>query len=138
LGEGVGLGKLVHFDGAFVFTAEDLLGATAVVLGKSSYGTVYKATLENGKHIAVKRLREGIVKSQREFESEVKTLGRIRHPNLLALRAYYWGPKDEKLLVFDFVEGGTLAAFLHGKKVCGFRTQSSWPSSSSSSSCAPL
>ncbi|CAK9221577.1 unnamed protein product [Sphagnum jensenii] len=117
LGEGAGLGKLVHFDGAFVFTAEDLLGATAVVLGKSSYGTVYKATLENGKHIAVKRLREGIVKPQREFESEVKTLGRIRHPNLLALRAYYWGPKDEKLLVFDFVEGGTLAAFLHGKKV---------------------
>ncbi|KAH8967354.1 hypothetical protein BDL97_03G074600 [Sphagnum fallax] len=114
LGEGAGLGKLVHFDGAFVFTAEDLLGATAVVLGKSSYGTVYKATLENGKHIAVKRLREGIVKPQREFESEVKTLGRIRHPNLLALRAYYWGPKDEKLLVFDFVEGGTLAAFLHG------------------------
>ncbi len=108
-------GKLVHFDGPLLFTADDLLCATALVLGKSTYGTVYKATLENGSHIAVKRLREGIVKSQREFEMEVNVLGRIRHPNLLALRAYYWGPKDEKLLVFDFIGGGSLAAFLHGR-----------------------
>ncbi|CAN5958970.1 unnamed protein product [Sphagnum jensenii] len=108
-------GKLVHFDGPLLFTADDLLCATALVLGKSTYGTVYKATLENGSHIAVKRLREGIVKSQREFEMEVNVLGRIRHPNLLALRAYYWGPKDEKLLVFDFIGGGSLAAFLHAR-----------------------
>ncbi|XP_002976291.2 probable leucine-rich repeat receptor-like protein kinase IMK3 [Selaginella moellendorffii] len=110
-----GNGKLVHFDGPFSFTADDLLCATAEVMGKSTYGTVYKATLENGNTVVVKRLREGIVRSQREFEAEVSALGRIRHTNLVALRAYYWGPKDEKLLVFDFMHGGSLAAFLHAR-----------------------
>ncbi len=40
-------GKLVHFDDPLSFTADDLLCATAEVLGKSIYGTVYKARLEN-------------------------------------------------------------------------------------------
>lgn len=112
--EGEAGGKLVHFEGPLQFTADDLLCATAEVLGKSTYGTVYKATLENGSHIAVKRLREGIVKSQKDFTKEVDVLGKIRHPNLLSLRSYYWGPKDEKLLVYDYMPGGSLAAFLHG------------------------
>ena len=107
-------GKLVHFDGPLAFTADDLLCATAEIMGKSTYGTVYKATLEDGSQAAVKRLREKITKSQRDFESEVSVLGRIRHPNLLALRAYYLGPKGEKLLVFDYMPKGSLASFLHG------------------------
>ncbi|KAF6144812.1 hypothetical protein GIB67_038911 [Kingdonia uniflora] len=108
-------GKLVHFDGALPFTADDLLCATAEIMGKSSYGTVYKATLEDGSQVAVKRLREKIAKNQREFEVEVNVLGKIRHLNLLALRAYYLGPKGEKLLVFDFMPRGSLAAFLHAR-----------------------
>ncbi|ERM95551.1 probably inactive leucine-rich repeat receptor-like protein kinase IMK2 [Amborella trichopoda] len=114
-GGGEAGGKLVHFDGPLAFTADDLLCATAEVMGKSTYGTVYKATLEDGNQVAVKRLRERISKGQREFEAEAGTLGKIRHPNLLPLRAYYWGPKDEKLLVFDFMPGGSLAAFLHAR-----------------------
>ncbi|MCO5550970.1 hypothetical protein L7F22_004465 [Adiantum nelumboides] len=113
--EGETGGKLVHFEGSLGFAADDLLCATAEVVGKSTYGTVYKATLEDGNQVAVKRLREGIVKSQRDFEVEVTALGAIRHPNLLALRAYYWGPKDEKLLIFDFMQGGSLAAFVHAR-----------------------
>ncbi|XP_068667572.1 probable leucine-rich repeat receptor-like protein kinase IMK3 [Aristolochia californica] len=108
-------GKLVHFDGPLVFTADDLLCATAEIMGKSTYGTVYKATLEDGSEVAVKRLREKIAKNQREFETEVNALGKIRHPNLLALRAYYLGPKGEKLLVFDFMPKGSLASFLHAR-----------------------
>ncbi|XP_016476931.2 putative leucine-rich repeat receptor-like protein kinase IMK3 [Nicotiana tabacum] len=108
-------GKLVHFDGPIVFTADDLLCATAEIMGKSTYGTVYKATLEDGSQVAVKRLREKITRSQREFENEVNILGKIRHPNLLALRAYYMGPKGEKLLVFDYMPKGSLATFLHAR-----------------------
>ncbi|CAI0398027.1 unnamed protein product [Linum tenue] len=55
-------GKLVHFDGPLMFTADDLLCATAEIMGKSTYGTVYKATLEDGSQVAVKRLREKITK----------------------------------------------------------------------------
>ena len=108
-------GKLVHFDGPLAFTADDLLCATAEIMGKSTYGTVYKATLEDGSQVAVKRLREKITKGQKEFENEINVLGRIRHPNLLALRAYYLGPKGEKLVVFDYMSRGNLATFLHGK-----------------------
>ncbi|KMZ67074.1 Receptor-like kinase [Zostera marina] len=117
-------GKLVHFDGPMVFTADDLLCATAEIMGKSTYGTVYKATLEGGHHVAVKRLREKIAKGQKEFESEVNLIGKIRHPNLLALRAYYLGPKGEKLLVFDYMPKGSLAAFLHAR---GPETPIDWP-----------
>lgn len=116
-------GKLVHFDGPFVFTADDLLCATAEIMGKSTYGTAYKATLEDGNQVAVKRLREKTTKGQKEFENEAAQLGKIRHPNLLALRAYYMGPKGEKLLVFDYMPKGSLASFLHGKyigKIVGF------------------
>ncbi|RLN16162.1 hypothetical protein C2845_PM02G28980 [Panicum miliaceum] len=114
-GGGDGGGKLVHFDGPLSFTADDLLCATAEILGKSTYGTVYKATMEDGSYVAVKRLREKIAKSQKEFEAEVNALGKLRHPNLLALRAYYMGPKGEKLLVFDFMPKGNLASFLHAR-----------------------
>ncbi|KAL5732944.1 hypothetical protein ACOSQ2_032636 [Xanthoceras sorbifolium] len=117
-------GKLVHFDGPMVFTADDLLCATAEIMGKSTYGTVYKATLEDGSQVAVKRLREKITKGQREFETEVNLLGKIRHPNLLALRAYYLGPKGEKLLVFDYMPKGSLATFLHAR---GPDTPVDWP-----------
>lgn len=108
-------GKLVHFDGPMVFTADDLLCATAEIMGKSTYGTVYKATFEDGNQVAVKRLREKITKNQKEFETEVNVIGKIRHQNLLAMRAYYLGPKGEKLLVFDYMPRGSLATFLHGK-----------------------
>ncbi|XVF84073.1 hypothetical protein PTKIN_Ptkin16aG0545500 [Pterospermum kingtungense] len=117
-------GKLVHFDGPMVFAADDLLCATAEIMGKSTYGTVYKATLEDGHQVAVKRLREKITKGQREFENEVNALGKIRHPNLLALRAYYVGPKGEKLLVFDYMPKGSLATFLHAR---GPETLIDWP-----------
>ncbi|XP_059668077.1 probably inactive leucine-rich repeat receptor-like protein kinase IMK2 [Cornus florida] len=117
-------GKLVHFDGPFVFTADDLLCATAEIMGKSTYGTAYKATLEDGNNVAVKRLREKIAKPQKEFEAEVAALGKIRHPNILALRAYYLGPKGEKLLVFDYMPNGSLASFLHAR---GPEITISWP-----------
>ncbi|PKA51878.1 inactive leucine-rich repeat receptor-like protein kinase IMK2 [Apostasia shenzhenica] len=121
-------GKLVHFEGPFAFTADDLLCATAEIMGKSTYGTVYKATLEDGNQVAVKRLREKIAKNQKEFEAEVNVLGKIRHSNLLALRAYYLGPKGEKLLVFDFMPKGSLAAFLHGVVVArGPDSPIDWP-----------
>ncbi|KAL3536569.1 hypothetical protein ACH5RR_005030 [Cinchona calisaya] len=117
-------GKLVHFDGPFVFAADDLLCATAEIMGKSTYGTAYKATLEDGNQVAVKRLREKITKGQKEFETEVAELGKIRHPNILALRAYYLGPKGEKLLVYDFMPNGSLASFLHAR---GPETIIPWP-----------
>ena len=84
--------------GQWFFTADDLLCAAAEIMGKSTYGTLYKTTLKDGNQVLVKRLREKISKGQKEFENEVDVLGKIRHPSLLALRACYSGPKERKIL----------------------------------------
>lgn len=108
--------KLVFFEGcSFNFDLEDLLRASAEVLGKGSYGTTYKAILEDGTTVVVKRLKEVVV-GKREFEQQMETVGRVgQHPNVIPLRAYYYS-KDEKLLVYDYVSAGSLLARLHGSK----------------------
>ncbi|KAK9723751.1 hypothetical protein RND81_05G023100 [Saponaria officinalis] len=106
--------KLVFFEGcSFNFDLEDLLRASAEVLGKGSYGTTYKAILEDGKTVVVKRLKEVVV-GKREFDQQMEMIGRVgEHSNVIPLRAYYYS-KDEKLLVYDYVAAGSLSARLHG------------------------
>ncbi|XP_058183739.1 probable inactive receptor kinase At5g58300 [Rhododendron vialii] len=111
--------KLVFFEGcSFNFDLEDLLRASAEVLGKGSYGTAYKAVLDEGVMVVVKRLREvGVAK--REFEQQMEVVGRVgQHPNIVPLRAYYFS-KDEKLLVCDHYPTGSLSALLHGNRGTG-------------------
>lgn len=94
------------------FDLEDLLRASSEVLGKGTSGTTYKATLEDGNAVAVKRLKEVSV-SKKEFEQQMEVLGSIEHDNVCALRAYYYS-KDEKLMVFHFYQHGSVSAMLHG------------------------
>ncbi|KAK1322111.1 putative inactive receptor kinase [Acorus calamus] len=117
--------KLVFFEGcSYNFDLEDLLRASAEVLGKGSYGTAYKAALEEGVTVVVKRLKEVIV-GKREFEQQMDSVGRVgQHPNVVPLRAYYYS-KDEKLLVYDYIETGSLASILHGNRTTG-RTPLDW------------
>ncbi|OAY79971.1 putative inactive receptor kinase [Ananas comosus] len=109
--------KLVFFEGCtYSFDLEDLLRASAEVLGKGSYGTAYKAILEDGTTVVVKRLKEVVV-GKRDFEQQMEIIGRVgQHPNLVPLRAYYYS-KDEKLLVYDYVATGSLSSLLHGNSI---------------------
>ncbi|XP_062006701.1 probable inactive receptor kinase At5g58300 [Rosa rugosa] len=108
--------KLVFFEGSsYNFDLEDLLRASAEVLGKGSYGTTYKAILEEGTTVVVKRMKEVVV-GKREFEQLMENAGRIsQHSNVVPLRAYYYS-KDEKLLVYDYIAAGSFAALLHGNR----------------------
>ncbi|KAA8535021.1 hypothetical protein F0562_030024 [Nyssa sinensis] len=116
--------KLVFFDGGiYSFDLEDLLRASAEVLGKGSVGTSYKAVLEEGTTVVVKRLKE-VVATKREFEMQMEVLGKIKHDNVVPLRAFYYS-KDEKLLVYDFMPAGSLSALLHGSRGSG-RTPLDW------------
>ncbi|KAI4306578.1 hypothetical protein L6164_029841 [Bauhinia variegata] len=119
--------KLFFFEGcSYSFDLEDLLKASAEVLGKGSYGTAYKAVLEEGTTVVVKRLRE-VVAGKREFEQQMEIVGKFgRHPNVMPLRAFYYS-KDEKLLVYDYMPGGSLFALLHGNRDAG-RTPLDWDS----------
>lgn len=109
-------GELSFLDSSLTFTAEELSRAPAEVLGRSSHGTLYKATLDNGHMLTVKWLRVGLVKTKKEFAKEVKKIGSMKHPSIVPLRAYYWGPREqERLLLADFVHGDSLALHLYGK-----------------------
>ncbi|CAJ1952106.1 unnamed protein product [Sphenostylis stenocarpa] len=128
-GKGVGGGsvgdkKLVFYGSKVkVFDLEDLLRASAEVLGKGTFGTTYKAVLEDGPVVAVKRLRDVTV-SEKEFKEKIDAVGVMDHENLVPLRAYYYS-RDEKLLVHDYMPMGSLSAILHGNKGAG-RTPLNW------------
>ncbi|PSS04231.1 Inactive receptor kinase [Actinidia chinensis var. chinensis] len=107
--------KLFFFEGCnYVFDLEDLLRASAEVLGKGTFGTTFKAILEDANTVVVKRLKE-VGAGKREFEQQMEVVGSIKHENVSELRAYYYS-KDEKLLVYDYYSQGSVAAMLHGKR----------------------
>ncbi|CAL5368284.1 unnamed protein product [Camellia sinensis] len=105
------------------FDLEDLLRASAEVLGKGTFGTAYKAGLEKGVVVAVKRLRDVTV-PENEFREKIEGVGAMNHENLVPLRAYYYS-RDEKLLVYDYMPMGSLSALLHGNRGAG-RTPLNW------------
>ncbi|CAI0449830.1 unnamed protein product [Linum tenue] len=117
--------KLVFFEGCrLAFDLEDLLRASAEVLGKGSYGTTYKAALEDATTtVVVKRLKEVGV-GKKEFEGQMEVVGGIKHENVCPLRAYYYS-KDEKLMVYDFYDRGSVSVLLHGRRGEG-RTALDW------------
>ncbi|KAE9613829.1 putative protein kinase RLK-Pelle-LRR-III family [Lupinus albus] len=121
---GGGAKKLVFFGNSVrLFDLEDLLRASAEVLGKGTFGTAYKAALEAGLVVAVKRLKDVTI-SEKEFKEKIEVVGAMDHESLVPLRAYYFS-RDEKLLVYDYMSMGSLSALLHGSKGAG-RTPLNW------------
>ncbi|CAM0145431.1 unnamed protein product [Urochloa decumbens] len=110
-------GELVAIDKGFKMELDELLRSSAYVLGKGGKGIVYKVVVGNGTTpVAVRRLGGGAAAPERyrEFAAEAGAVGRVRHPNVVRLRAFYWSA-DEKLVVTDFVNNGNLAAALRGR-----------------------
>ncbi|CAK9229357.1 unnamed protein product [Sphagnum troendelagicum] len=105
--------RLIFFEGkGLSFDLEDLLRASAEVLGKGSAGTAYKAILGDGSIVVVRRLKD-VTMGRKEFETKIETVGKLKHPNLVPLCAYYFS-NDEKLLVQEYYSMGSLSACLHG------------------------
>ncbi|XP_027332779.1 pollen receptor-like kinase 5 [Abrus precatorius] len=96
------------------FDLQDLLRASAVVLGSGSFGSTYKAMILNGPSVVVKRFRHMNNIGKQEFFEHMQRLGSLTHPNLLPLVAFYYR-KEEKFLVYDFGENDSLASHLHGR-----------------------
>jgi len=111
-------GELYFLDDTMSLTPEELSRAPAEVLGRSSHGTSYRATLDNGLFLTVKWLREGVARPKKDFAKEARKFANIRHPNVVTLRGYYWGPtQHEKLLLSDYISPGSLAGFLYGNNL---------------------
>ncbi|KAE8654977.1 hypothetical protein F3Y22_tig00117034pilonHSYRG00357 [Hibiscus syriacus] len=117
--------NFVPLDTEVDFDLEQLLKASAFLLGKSSSGILYKVVLDNGLAVAVRRLGDGGEQRLKEFQTEVEAIGKIRHPNAVNLRAYCCSD-DEKLLIYDYITNGNLTAAIHGKSGFPFKPLS-WP-----------
>ncbi|CAN4079839.1 unnamed protein product [Withania somnifera] len=101
------------------FTEGDMLAALTDnnLIGAGGSGRVYRVKLKNGQMVAVKKLWSA--KREREseevFRSEVETLGRVRHGNIVKL--LYTGIGDDfRILVYEYMENGSLGDVLHGEK----------------------
>ncbi|XP_020201473.1 inactive leucine-rich repeat receptor-like serine/threonine-protein kinase At1g60630 [Aegilops tauschii subsp. strangulata] len=118
-----GIGKLVFCGGAAeAYSLEELLRASAETLGRGEAGSTYKAVMETGFIVTVKRMRcgdaggaGGVGGGALEFGRRAEELGRVRHPNVVALRAYFQA-KEERLLVYDYYPNGSLFSLVHGSR----------------------
>ncbi|PKI52114.1 hypothetical protein CRG98_027530 [Punica granatum] len=101
-----------HLNSCFLRTVvtnsnwEDMLRASAEVLGKGLLATSYEAYLEDGPMIVVKMLKLAKVATT-EFEKLIEQISSIRHKNVATLRAYLCG-KDKWLPVYYYYDRGSM------------------------------
>lgn len=97
-----------------VFDMDDLLRASAQVLGRGNLGITYKATLEIGNVVVVKRLSYMNELSKKEFLQQMQLLGQIKHENLVEVISFYYS-EEQKLIIYELISDGTLFELLHGQ-----------------------
>ncbi|XP_026432514.1 putative receptor-like protein kinase At4g00960 [Papaver somniferum] len=86
-------------------------------LGEGGFGPVYKGTLSNEQHIAVKRLSEHSGQGDREFKNEVTLVAKLQHRNLVKLVGFSLSG-EEKLLIYEFMPNASLDKFLFDPIKC--------------------
>ncbi|KAH6831428.1 Leucine-rich repeat protein kinase family protein [Perilla frutescens var. hirtella] len=127
---GEGLGSLTFLgpgDQKMNYSLEDLLKASAETLGRGTLGSTYKAVMESGYILTVKRLKDARYPTMEEFRRHIEILGGLRHPNLVPLRAYFQA-KEERLLVYDYFPNGSLFSLVHGSRGAGGSKPLHWTS----------
>ncbi|KAJ8506122.1 hypothetical protein OPV22_007008 [Ensete ventricosum] len=82
-------------------------------IGQGGSGTVYRAQLDDGTVVAVKRAKKNTHNSHlnAEFQNEIQTLARIEHLNLVRLHGYL-EHQDERIVIVEYVSNGTLREHL--------------------------
>nr|XP_010929848.1 probably inactive leucine-rich repeat receptor-like protein kinase At3g28040 [Elaeis guineensis] len=113
------VGKMVLFGTRSNLRSEDLFGGAesllskATEIGRGVFGTVYKASVGEGRIMAIKKLlTSNIIQYHDDFDREVRILGKARHPNVMPLKGYYWTPQLQ-LLISDYAPHGSLHSRLH-------------------------
>ncbi|THG01542.1 hypothetical protein TEA_020293 [Camellia sinensis var. sinensis] len=81
------------------------------IIGSGRTGSMYRAALDDGTSLMVKRLQD-TQHSEKEFVSEMATLGNVKHRNLVPLLGFCM-TKKERLLVYKYMPNGTLHDRLH-------------------------
>ncbi|KAM3381840.1 hypothetical protein P3S68_007413 [Capsicum galapagoense] len=79
-------------------------------LGEGAYGTVFKGKLRSGPFVAVKMMHQSMASGQ-EFISEVSTIGRIHHVNVVQLVGFCV-EGSKRALVYEFMLNGSLDKYI--------------------------
>ncbi|KEH40313.1 stress-induced receptor-like kinase [Medicago truncatula] len=85
-------------------------------LGEGGYGKVYKGKLRSGPLVAIKML--GKLKGNgngQDFISEVATIGKIHHTNVVRLVGFCV-EKSKRALVYDFMPNGSLDRYISSRE----------------------
>jgi serine/threonine protein kinase len=110
-----------NFDGKLAF--EDIIDATenfsdGYIVGSGGYGTVYKAHLQGGQLVAVKKLHplEEEMGDEKRFLSEIEVLTKIRHRSIVKLYGFCSHPRY-KFLVYEYIDRGNLHVTLENEEL---------------------
>ncbi|KAL2466491.1 L-type lectin-domain containing receptor kinase VII.1 [Abeliophyllum distichum] len=93
------------------------------VIGYGGNGKVYKGVLAGGIEVAVKRISLESERGMGEFLAEISSLGRLKHRNLVSLRGWCNTEKRSLLLIYDYMENGSLDKWLFD---CGRNAVLNW------------
>nr|KYP40489.1 putative LRR receptor-like serine/threonine-protein kinase At1g56130 family [Cajanus cajan] len=83
-------------------------------IGEGGFGPVYKGTLTDGRVVAIKQLSKCSRQGNSEFITEIATISAVQHRNLIKLHGCCI-ENDERLLVYEYLENGSLNQLLFGK-----------------------
>ncbi|XP_059434379.1 rust resistance kinase Lr10-like [Corylus avellana] len=84
-------------------------------LGEGGFGTVFKGKLQSGRLVAIKMLGKSKANGQ-DFISEVATIGRIHHVNVVQLIGFCV-ERSKRALVYEFMPNGSLNTFIFSPEV---------------------
>ncbi|KAF2935860.1 hypothetical protein DAI22_04g262000 [Oryza sativa Japonica Group] len=82
-------------------------------LGEGGYGAVYKGKLMDGRIVAVKQLSQTSHQGKKQFATEIETISRVQHRNLVKLYGCCL-EGNNPLLVYEYMENGSLDKALFG------------------------
>ncbi|CAL4959056.1 unnamed protein product [Urochloa decumbens] len=85
-------------------------------VGEGGFGCVFKGTMPVSCQVAVKRLK-GFVQGDKQFRTEVQTIGMIQHTNLVRLLGFC-ADDSRRLLVYEYMVNGSLSSYLFSRS-CG-------------------
>ncbi|WOH11005.1 hypothetical protein DCAR_0830482 [Daucus carota subsp. sativus] len=112
--------QVTKMQGTIIYSYKDLKSATKSFsndykIGEGGFADVYKGIINNGDVVAVKKHVLTSKKAKEDFEGEVSLISNIHHRNVIRLLGCSH-KGSELLLVYEYMENGSLDKFLYGEK----------------------